>query len=251
MGREIHEVLIKENAIEVRGEDSDNYRAFLYWFEDTDFSFYDLVIHCGAISDSQRCDNELWQMNYQASSRIATACENSNTKLLFISSCTAIEPDTPYGWSKHCAEFYMRQRIAEMNLCILRPYNIWAFDEKNKKTLSIVYKMLTQQLEQIYLHCVRDFIYLSDVVSAIQHVIHNWTPGTFDIGTAIPTDIHTLACYLYEDRLKPPITASCSIKKRLVAKHECLLPNWQASPISEHLADLRVSMANNNDLLSG
>lgn len=241
LGREIHKVLTKENALVVHGEDSDNYRAFLSWFEDTDFSHYDLVIHCGAISDSRQCDNELWQMNYQASCRIATACAQSNTKLLFISSATAIEPDTPYGWSKQCAEYHMRNRVPGMDLCILRPYNIWAFDEEGKANPSIVYKMLTQQLKQIYWECTRDFIYISDVVDAIQQVVHDWTPGTFDIGTAKPMDVCTLANELYGliNPDKPPIVENCPIKERLVARSEHLLPNWKADPITEHLASLR------------
>ncbi|MCY3739920.1 MAG: NAD(P)-dependent oxidoreductase [Candidatus Poribacteria bacterium] len=250
IGREIKEVLTKENALAVHGEDSDNYRAFLHWFEDTDFSYYDLVIHCGAISDSRQCDNELWQMNYQASCQIARACEQSNTKLLFISSAAAIEPDTPYGWSKHCAEFYMQQKVAGMNLCILRPFNVWSFDESEKANPSIVYKIITGRLQQVYWRCQRDFIHITDVVSAVQQVIHNWTPGTFELGTAQPTDIVTLVNHLYDgvDCLKagvgpkPPVVSECPISEHLVARHEHLLPNWQATPISEHLEYLKEQM---------
>lgn len=256
IGREIEEVLTKENAIHIYGLDCDfnyerfqkDFRAFGKWKSGRyRLGKVDFVIHCGAIADSHETDNRLWQLNYQASREIADYCEETDTKLIFISSAAAIEPSTPYGWSKHCAEFYMFHSVAGMNLCILRLFNVWSFDESEKANPSIVYKIITGRLQQVYYRCQRDFIHLSDVVSAVQQVIHNWTPGTFELGTAQPTDIATLVNHLYDgsDNLKagvgpkPPVVSECPIKESLVARGEHLLPNWQATPISEHLEYLK------------
>ena len=203
IGREIEEVLTKENAIEVHGLDCDfdfkRWRVLFRDFRDTRRRerYYDYVIHCGAVADSGETGNLLWQLNYQASCEIADYCERTDTKLIFISSAAAIQPDTAYGWSKQCAEFYMQQEVAGMNLCILRPFNVWGFDESEKANPSIVYKILTGQLKEVYWRCVRDFIYISDVVSAVQQVVHDWTPGIFSIGTAEPTSVSALAIFLY------------------------------------------------------
>ena len=251
LGSEIEEVLNKENAHHIYGLDCDfdyaqfqkKFRAFAKWRSGrSKLGKVDLVIHCGAIADSREKGNRLWQLNYQASKEITQYCSETNTQLLFISSAAAIEPDTPYGWSKQCAEFYMFARLAGYNLCILRPFNIWAFDEGKKNNPSIVYKMLTRTLKEIYWRCTRDFIYISDVVGAVQQVVHDWTPGTFDIGTAEPTDISTLANHLYGDEPKPPVRSECPIKNRLVARKEHLLPNWDGDSISEHLEYLKDRM---------
>lgn len=248
IGSEIEEVLRKENAIEVHGLDCDFDFAK---FQEMWANFrrrggkFDCIIHCGAIADSRVDGNILWQLNYQASQEIADYCERTDTKLIFISSGAAIEPDTSYGWSKHCAEFYMNQAVAGMNLCILRPFNVWDFDESEKANPSIVYKILTGALKEVYWRCTRDFIYISDVVSAVQQVIHDWTPGTFSLGTAKPTDILTLVNHLYAgiDRPKPPVVSECPISEYLVAEKEQLLPNWEADSISEHLEYLKKQMS--------
>ena len=226
---------------EVHGLDCGTYQEFEVAFRDFKRrgGKHDIVLHCGAVSNSEDTSNTLWQLNYQASTQIADYCDQTNTKLIFISSATAIEPETPYGWSKHCAEFYMHQKVAGMNLCILRPFNIWAFDEEGKANTSIVYKMLTRSLKQIYSGCTRDFIYISDVVTAVTKVVEDWRAGTYDIGTAEPTDIDTLANHLYVDTPKPPVLAECPIKERLVARAKHLLPNWEADSIFEHLVKLR------------
>lgn len=250
LGLEIYQVLTKENALEVYGLDCE-FDPDTFDEQWQDFKRrggkFDYIIHCGAISDSQETRNPLWQLNYQASCDIADYCERTDTKLLFISSGAAIAPDTPYGWSKQCAEFYMQQKVAGMNLCILRPYNIWGFNEACKKNPSIIYKILTGRLQQVYWRCTRDFIYISDVVEAVQQVVHDWTPGVFDIGTAQPTDVSTLVNELYRDTdiPKPPTVPECPIKDHLVARAEHLLPNWQADPIYEHLAMLAEQLKEN------
>lgn len=242
LGSQLYKKL--ENKREIHGFDCGTYQEFEVAFQDFKRrgGKFDVFLHCGAVSNSEDTSNTLWQLNYQASTQIADYCEQTDTKLLFISSATAIAPETPYGWSKHCAEFYMRQKIAGMNLCILRPFNIWAFDEEGKANASIVYKMLTGTLKQIYWRCTRDFIYIADVVTAVTKVVEDWTAGTFDIGTAEPTDIGTLANHLYVDTPKPPVLAECPIKERLVARAEHLLPNWKADSIAEHLETLRQLM---------
>ena len=251
LGSQLYKKL--ENKNEVHGFDCGTYQEFEVAFQDFKRrgGKFDVFLHCGAVSNSEDTSNTLWQLNYQASTQIADYCEQTDTKLIFISSATAIEPETPYGWSKHCAEFYMRQKIAGMNLCILRPYNIWGFEEKGKENPSIVYKILTGQLTQVYWNCERDFIYISDVMSTVLQVVNNWTPGIFSVGTAKATDISTLVNYLYEGSgcryPKPPVTAECPITQKLVATAGECLPNWKATPLSEYFDEMCQFMQNETD----
>ena len=245
LGRNVYEALTKENAHEVHGLDcNSDYSQFRDMFGDVKRrdGYFDLIIHNGAISGTMETGNRLWQLNYQASTEITDYCYHENTKLLFISSAAAIDPDTPYGWSKHCAEYYMCQSVADKILCVLRPFNIWSFDEAGKSELSVVSKILKGKLEQVYWKCVRDFIHVSDVVSAVCQIANDWKYGIYDIGTAEPTDISSLVNYLYdgvETVSKPPVVSECPVKERVVARETELLPNWNATSIREHLVALK------------
>lgn len=247
LGRYIHRILKFNDAHDVYGFDCDsNYDVFVDMFQELkcDGVKFDLIVHCGALSNSQVTDNLLWQLNYRASTKFADYCEQTDIKLIFISSAAAIDPDVPYGWSKHCAEFYMSQKVAEMNLCILRPFNIWDYDEEGKESPSIVYKILAGKLAQAYEGCLRDFVHVSDVANAVLRVVNDWEPGVFDIGTAQPTNIATLVNQLYQNgnkykQPKPTIVNECPIRERLVARPEKLLPNWNATPLEEYLVELQ------------
>ena len=246
LGSHLFEVLKDDH--EVHGFDCGTYQEFEVAFQDFKRrgGKFDLFLHCGAVSNSEDTSNKLWQLNYQASTQIADYCEQTDTKLLFISSATAIEPQTPYGWSKHCAEFYIRQKIAGINLCILRPYNIWSFNESDKVNPSIIYKILTGKLEKVYWRCTRDFIHVDDVVTAVTKVVEDWSPGTFSVGTAEPTDLSSLVSRLYLQSgctyPKPPVVPECPIAERLVAARDDLLPEWKPASISKYINDLQAFM---------
>ncbi|MCY4404477.1 MAG: NAD(P)-dependent oxidoreductase [Candidatus Poribacteria bacterium] len=247
LGRHIYKALDLNDTHEVHGFDCDSdYDVFddLYRKLVSDGNRYDLVIHNGALSNSQVTDNLLWQLNYKASTKIADYCKQTQKKLIFISSAAAIDPDIPYGWSKHCAEYYLSQVIASSNLCILRPFNIWDYDEEGKESPSIVYKILAGKLEKAYEGCLRDFVHVTNVATAIQHVVNEWEPGVFSIGTAQPTNIATLVNQLYQNgnkskHPKPLIVNECPIKERLVASPEDLLPNWKATPLENYFEELQ------------
>lgn len=242
LGSHLLEALKEEH--EVHGFDCRTYQEFDSTFQEVRHRSgkHDIVLHCGAVSNSEDTSNRLWQLNYQASCDIADYCEATNTKLIFFSSAAAIHPQTPYGWSKLCAEFYLQQKVAGMNLCILRPYNIWGFDEQNKANPSIVYKILTGTLPFIYKGCTRDFIHVSDVVSAVQQVLNDSTQGCFSLGTAEPTNIQTLLDLLYQDTgsyPKPPVVSKAAIAETLVAKKEELLPNSKPTSLSKYIKQMQ------------
>lgn len=247
LGRHIYKTLESDDTHDVCGFDCDSsYDVFANMFRElkSNREAYNLIVHCGALSNSQVTDNLLWQLNYKASTKIADYCEQTRTKLIFISSAAAIDPDVPYGWSKHCAEFYMSQKVDKRNLCVLRPFNIWDYDEVGKESPSIVYKILAGKLEKAYQGCLRDFVHVSDAANAVIRVINDWETGVFDIGTAHATNIATLVNQLFQDGIRykhprPKIINECPIRERLVARPDKLLPNWNATPLEDYFAELQ------------
>lgn len=206
----------------------------------------DLIIHCGAISDSGMEGNLLWEMNYQATEFLARYASKNNNKFLFISSCAAINPINQYGWGKRCAEDILRATIDAENLCIFRLFNVWSWTEPTEnRNPSIVSKIINQTLEQVYPDCTRDFIHINDVADAVYHVVipskyyggkREWRHGIFEIGTGEGVKIYTLVNDVYAQPnmltygIKPPPVADENpVAKALVANKDFRLPHWTTS----------------------
>lgn len=235
------ETLKKDHC--VRGLDAGDYKNFEWQLENLkdDGHAYDMLIHCGAVSDSNVQGNHLWQMNYQATCELGKFCEERNMRMIFMSSGAAIDPDTSYGWSKKCAEYYLNHTVMGLNLCILRPYNIWGFDEEKKQSPSIVYKIMTGQLAVIYKNCERDFVYVEDVVTSIHRLVSEWQPGTFEIGSCIATEIESIVSAVFTNnffRNHPCyVSKECPITLSLKASAGNLIPGHRRASDVMHYID--------------
>ena len=205
----------------------------------------DLIIHCGAISDSGDATDRMWWLNYEATKELAFYAKACDAKFLFFSSAAAIDPTTAYGWSKRTAEDVLRAILPTEDLCIFRPFNIWHWHEPAEgRNPSIPYKLFTGQLEKVYKGCVRDFVHIDQVITAVKRVFKDWVYGTFQIGLGKPIEIEDLANVfrdnmpgLYAQQIKPPLFVDeCPIVERLVADRNETLPGWHAwNPITSSI----------------
>ena len=195
----------------------------------------DLIVHVGAVVDANvpSIDNEteLWEMNYLATKRLGAYAKAQGSKFLFFSSYAAKEPQTPYGWGKRVAEDVLKLTLPKNDLCIFRPLVVWSFNEKNKRGPSIVYKILSQQLEFVYANWIRDCVHVSDVARAVNSVADKWMHGTYEIGTGKEIEIEALVREIYEhlpDSFEMPevITSPLSYNYA-VADPDNMLPGWQ------------------------
>ena len=239
VGRRLHAALHEH---EVTGLDCDNdIEAFRLPYGCN----FDVVIHCGGLADSSAAGNQLWQLNYKATADIADFCAETKTKLIFFSSAAAHNPHSDYGWSKHCAEFYIRT-VCNVKPCILRPFNIWSYDEAPPR--SIVALLLNEKLRSVYRGCLRDFVNVDDIVDAVLLVVEklvdeNDIHGTFSLGTGAATDVETLADLLYAGTniYRPAVVERlpAGFVKRVVAQKLNLLPDWEPTPLSEHFSKMK------------
>ena len=171
------------------------WREFLYSIPPT----INYVVHLGAISDSRYADFDLFNANTLATAEIVHTLkgsgDRSGARLIFFSSCAAINPVTLYGWSKNLAEELVKSLLPRGDYCILRPYNIYGDDESMKGNPSLVWKMKTNDNIEVYSDYVRDFIHVKDVCDFVWSLMfREWQPGIYDIGTGIPMT----AVQLYE-----------------------------------------------------
>ena len=200
---------------------------------------FDLVIHCGGLAVDSGNVNKLWNLNYKATTEIGDYCFETDTKLVFVSSAAAIDPKNSYGWSKHCAEYFLKTSVKE--LCILRPFNVWSYHEIPPR--SIVSKLLNRQLPQVFRNCSRDFVHINDIINAVMQLVGNWHEGTYELGTGESTDIETLANYLYADTDESFLVTDCpqvnTFSPHIFARQVNLLPNWTPTPLSKNLLKLK------------
>ena len=189
---------------------------------------FDLIIHCGAISDSRETGLHLWQMNFMTIYPIIYYAKSHNSQILFFSSCMALNASTQYGLTKQMCEDFLTSAIYEDNLCIFRPFSIYSYHESQKKNPSVFHKSLHQQLPVIYRNVFRDFIHVSDVVSAVNCVIKEWQPGLFDVGTGVETNVENLSRICYRNKYLPPIKdPSPDFTMNMVADTQKMLNDWQ------------------------
>ena len=158
----------------------------------------DLVIHCGAVSDSYASGNHLWEMNYEATKGLLDWANQAKAKFIFISSAAAHKPTNQYGWTKRCIEDFTMLALPRFIFCILRLHNVWALDEPEKASPSIIRKLISGELKCVYKGCKRWFVHVDDVVDAIVSLTHIWQPSNYDIRGDENTSIEALVDAVYE-----------------------------------------------------
>lgn len=191
----------------------------------------DLVIHAGAIADSRATGRNLWLMNYETTKELSEWALFRNTRLLFLSSCTAIDPQTDYGWTKRVSEDILTMTIPPRNISVFRLYNVWDLHEpREKANRSIISKLITGDLPHIYRDCIRNFIHVTDVVTAVLRLTEQWQPGIHEIRTAENTLIEDLVDRVYCSITTPipkPTLIDCPVAKE-TPTYGLTLPDWEA-----------------------
>ena len=197
VGKNLSKVLDKKKETVIPFDSGENLKK---WKEDfyclyRDIQQPDFIIHTGAVSNSQASTQELFEMNYETTYFLARAAYEWNARFIFLSSCQAIDPKIPYGWSKRCCEDLIRGNLHDNYFSILRIFNIWGGDESDKVSPSIAYKLATKQLAYVFNDCVRDFIHVRDLCELLVDLTINWQSGIFEVGSGIPTNIAALATH--------------------------------------------------------
>ena len=137
----------------------------------------DLVIHLAGLSgvrDSMSNPTDYWKQNVIASQRLFDFF--SDTRILYASSSTAWEPwRNPYAMSKYGIE-----QIAPENSLGMRFTTVYG---PNAKPNMLIPRILRNDVPYINTNHSRDFIHVSDIMSAIDILMTENIKGVIDIGT--------------------------------------------------------------------
>lgn len=207
----------------------DRMKSFHLWQERVEELFkenrFDAVIAAGAISDNQYKHSDIYTWNAWATAILASHCAQQSTHLIFFSSQTARQPTTLYGYSKNIAETLIKATPA-LEACILQPFNIWGPSESVKPVhvRSLPFRLVNRDLQKLW-RTQRDYVHVSDVVTAVFHAIETGATGTFEVGTGNAVHSDDLAACTawtgYEKEPTPPY-----IQEWACADPKKFLPGW-------------------------
>ena len=193
-------------------------------------NFYDAIVHVGAIQAPAYTDPDIFWWNYHCTKEVAKhAMKFEATKLIFFSTCMAIDPISHYGWTKRCAE----DLVVEMldNCCVVRPFVVFGDEAGRTSQYSPVAKIIRNELQYTFNPWIRDYIHVQDVVRAIKHIIEKDVRGRYDLGTGKGTSTAELVELWNGSR--PPIVGPGekgwppNAPEILVARKNEMLPDFK------------------------
>jgi len=179
---------------------------------------FDYVIHLAAVSsikNAQGNEKETIEINLDGTNKILKYFSNKNLKkFIFLSSVTVYqEVDTEltedskyiidktanaYSYSKFLAENECKKYEEIMPIIIFRLANAYGPLQRVGKTPNLVPQIIYQALKDKKIEVgngkfARDFIYVSDIVSAIILGMKSDFKGTLNLGTGVPTKVEDIA----------------------------------------------------------
>ena len=147
----------------------------------------DVVIHCGAISNSGYVGPDIFKQNTEATRELGLFARKNKAKFIFLSSQLAYKPHNHYGWSKKYAEEALWSLAYTDNFnqdtCILRLPGVTGDEDfkKEGRNPSILTKVKSGELRFVIEGYRRRLINVEGVVNIILEVLARWRCGVFNI----------------------------------------------------------------------
>lgn len=147
-------------------------------------------------------------------------------ELSLINPLTKLDPDTPYGISKKCAEEYVRHTFKRH--AILRVSSVYGPGQPTEDSVVATFAHWIRNDQPCHIfgsgEQTQDFIYVDDVVNAAEMCMTKIS-GTFNVSTGAETSLNHLADMMYRVSRKnknvihdPPISGEIP--------HSCLSNEW-------------------------
>jgi UDP-glucose 4-epimerase len=124
-----------------------------------------------------------------------------------VAEAAPLKPLSFYGAGKVAIESFLQcfQRLAGNSVTILRPSNLYGPGQPRYQAFGVVRTMLQHLLDRSTMTiwgdgtAVRDFVYIDDMVTAIEHVLDDDTAaGTFNVGAGVGHSLNDLICIVEE-----------------------------------------------------
>ncbi len=162
---------------------------------DIDYLDPDVIIHLAAIASIEKCENNRIKAlsNIEATKNLINII--GNRRLIFASSCAAIDPVNTYGFTKKICEDLISNNLSDF--CVLRLFNVSGayhvndMINLNNRLIPNLIKAARNgtDFEMNQVDCIKDYIHVYDVVRIILAAIMKRHVGTYDVGTGVGTSI--------------------------------------------------------------
>ena len=183
----------------------------------------DLVIHTAAkihVDDSIKNPTDYFETNVMGTNNVLEAARRFNKPVIHVSTCevygyqdadltedSPLMPRSPYAASKAGADrmAYSYYTTYDMNICIVRPFNVFGPGQKDGETGAVIPIWTTELQKGKNINIYgdgsqsREFIYIDDLISAYRILIDKMLFGNelagevINIGTGIDVTIKDLA----------------------------------------------------------
>ena len=174
------------------------------WGENFPGYDFDWIIHAGAVSSTTESNVELvMKKNYDFTVDLIKNCDRYKVNLQFSSSASvyglgntftessAVDPRTPYAWSKYLVERYIASRSWDIHIQSFRYFNVYGSGEDHKGNQASPHHKFRKQFEKLgYIEVFegsenffRDFIPVETVVNIQSKFLHIPESGLWNIGT--------------------------------------------------------------------
>ena len=182
---------VTDTFVTLEQEQSERDKYFnTFYLLDKQVQQADVIIHCGAISNSLATRSDIYFWNTVTTQEWLKRLR-PNQLFMYFSSCMAEAPFSHYGWSKRFAEDFIREK--HINHVIVRPFNIYGGDESPNR-LSVPRQIAERSLRFLFNDIVRDYVHVEDVCRAVIRLLNsyegaggkpNFGNRVYDVGTGV------------------------------------------------------------------
>ena len=170
---------------------------------------FDAIFHLAAIVPTSKVEkfySDALKVNYTGTKILVDEIVKRNSTDWFFFSSTShvysfsnkrikedskLQPISKYGTTKLKAEKYIEKRLFQIKFCIGRIFSFTHHTQDDLFFVPSLYKKFTSQnkIELININQERDFLILSDIVSAIRVLYKNKSTGIFNIASGSATSL--------------------------------------------------------------
>tara|TARA_B100001173_G_scaffold306252_1_gene312820 strand:- start:1138 stop:1989 length:852 start_codon:yes stop_codon:yes gene_type:complete len=231
---------------------------------------FEALFHFAAIVPTQEVSKDFdrsLKVNYHGSKLLIDEVEkNKSTKwFLFastshvykfskskISEKSIIKPITKYGLTKLMAEKYLLKKKIKTETCIIRIFSYTSFNQKKSFFIPSIYKKFRSNdlINLNNVNHVRDFIDISDIISAIKLLYRKKSKGIYNLGSSKPIPLKKIIKY-FSNMFKKKYMISDNAKKTFLVANVRKLVKLGWTPkknIENTLKDYHLGFIRNNKI---
>lgn len=203
-----HKGFIGSNLMKLLQDESHEVTGFEWGDEFPGYNF-DTVMHLGAISSTDEKNvDKILEQNYEFSIWLVETCNNHGINFQYASSASvyglgnnfsenaAVDPKTPYAWSKYLFERYLKTKNFTITTQGFRYFNVYGNGEQDKSQPS-PYEMFSRHPHITLFvgsdNIKRDFVHVDKIIRTHVEFLKVPESGVWNIGSGRATSFLEVA----------------------------------------------------------